>query len=887
MARFGTALFGSGRFGVEELSESELALLDSLRQAFLKTLGDAVSVSDSVRKGQGKASSDTAVVADSSWQGFARDWEDALTLVEAIARLAVARGIDASPLADDSLVSAQKALNEAIAMADSFKAWPRPKATEHPALADGVTRLTAKGFNDLLSLADGVLTEADFAMLVEDVSALAEAVQKSDGILRADSGLLLDLAVAAMGKSPATDTAGTTDATGLHVARAIANLSIVLDDIVNLAMARHTAEIIVPAVDAAAAAVAKAAALSLGLADYPALSVSRVNTDSAAVAESSCVAAVVGRSLTLATVDTLVRSVASSLQGLLAVSDGQVVLALDMLRQAEDSLNAADSAVRCMEMVASETSSLDDQVYRDTCLAKGELAALASELGKTIAASAGHDLSDAIDESMLLEALRAGELLSPLVDSATGEVYHVLSQVFVNGTPVLTRGLRVSESDASRVSQCTFTVIDATPALIAVCGMDAEVHAYVSQDGEDILWGGRIVANPASSVGTRCREIQVTAQGYGARAQVQLMSGAWAATRYVDIVRALWEQTPIEPDMVLDIADDPKTVDKWVVKWQSLAAATDDIAKILGWTWRIDWDGKQKIFRFFDPVTEVHPRALSVANRNIAAGTAQFGQSGTIVNSVYVLGGQRENLDGSTTPVRVHLDELASIAIYGRHDQVVNDSKIGDPTQARESARKILRDSAWPQDDGRMEIYEPGLRAGKLVPVVLPDRNIDGIYRVAEISWWIDRTIVQREVALTRVADSGATVAQIISDLAKRVAALETEKDADDSVIDRFINQRQGLGLVANGSWEGRIGPSTIEGQATCQDTHVRASQSATAGISAWADGYGVGFTDTSRVHSGVGYTDTAASGYHAKISTTQFGFARFGEARAGTEVHG
>ncbi|MGB9866707.1 MAG: hypothetical protein ACPLPR_02210 [Bacillota bacterium] len=942
------SLFGLARFGHESFDNQQPGEAISLHDAIASEIGfgvlaeDLETLADAIRSAVDRLAAENPALLDAIASGLvAHKPNETATASDAVA-LQVARAVESLLAVSDALLSmaSEKCITDTVApVVDSLTSKATKVVELALAFGDQAAAQVAKSLSgEAVALADAIAQTA--GVQLEDIALDLGSVLQSADMSAAIGGARFGRS--AFGSVLFGDE-GTRAATTDDLVKVV---STILSDAIS-----H--------IDALALQAIKAAASSMALSEAIALAAQKAAGDSTSVVDLNTFAIAKSLGLSVAVADDVAKAVAAALQGLSITTADQIQAALAMLRQVQDEMSIVDGVVRAITLLRDEVLALADETRRDIEAKRAETLALASVLGKDIATFPPGDVTGLLDEAQLLGALLAGDLMAPLYDSVTGEVYQVLSQVFINGISVLTRGLQIKESVASRVGECSFVIPDPTPQVLSLCQQGADVHVYLSDSGENIVWGGRIVSASVVSVSSLVHEVRVTAQDYATRAQSVLVSGAWVQTKYTDIVRALWQQYAPEDNLVLDVADNPKVAEKWVVKWESLAEATDKIAQVLGWTWRVDWDGGRKIFRFFDPGAEVHPRALSVANLNIESGTAEFGQDEEIVNSVYILGGQtlyqpdafRKVADGQETyfvlparpfepvtvkvngvekawayetpywpqgkdcvinpegryvrfqvapasgavievtyqamrPVRVHLEEPGSIALYGRHDQVVNDSKIADPLQARETARKILREKAWPKQHGTMNVYEPGLRAGKIVHVYLPDRGIDGLYQIAEMTWAVDRAVIKRSISLNRVADAGASIAQVIKALAERVAALEAGADSENSTVDRFIDQSQRVKIAVNADWAGSIVAAPGADQYSAFDLATRVLRSGDV-LTTWTEDVAREVGDLAACWAHVARGDASAVSYHAKISTARFGFSRFGEARAGTEVSG
>jgi hypothetical protein len=141
-------------------------------------------------------------------------------------------------------------------------------------------------------------------------------------------------------------------------------------------------------------------------------------------------------------------------------------------------------------------------------------------------------------------------------------------------------------------------------------------------------------------------------------------------------------------------------------------------------------------------------------------------------------------------PVAIVLDDLESIAEFGVIEEVVTDTKIRDSVQAREFAKVMLSEYAFPKGYGSMEVLEPGLRAGDFVKVYLPHINVDGLFEIVEVEKSCENNVVVRRITLNVSEDPEARIAQKLKDFLERIRNLEL-RDLDDNSIIQRVNSVQ------------------------------------------------------------------------------------------------
>jgi hypothetical protein len=237
-------------------------------------------------------------------------------------------------------------------------------------------------------------------------------------------------------------------------------------------------------------------------------------------------------------------------------------------------------------------------------------------------------------------------------------------------------------------------------------------------------------------------------------------------------------------------------------------------------------------------------------------------------------------------PIHAHMEEEASIAQHGRREQQLVDTKIRDIRQAREIARRLLRDRAWPKAYGTVEVTEEGIRAGRFVQVYLPDRGIDGVYEITQVTWQVERAAVRRVIVLNRSDDPEARIAQKLNEFRLRLEALENRDRPANPVIQRFATlrerQRPRAVAVVRGYAEETV-ESVLEG---CLEQAIFTLQSASGDYQTRCADYALVTRDEARHSTDKVLTAAVGLAELAKVGTHTFGStALFGEARFGAEV--
>ena len=159
-------------------------------------------------------------------------------------------------------------------------------------------------------------------------------------------------------------------------------------------------------------------------------------------------------------------------------------------------------------------------------------------------------------------------------------------------------------------------------------------------------------------------------------------------------------------------------------------------------------------------------------------------------------------------PVSIMLEDHDSIARYGLIEHRIVDSKIRDSRQARDLAKQLLRNHAYPRGYGALETTVTGLRAGDFVTVDMPHLGAQGLFEVNEIEKRVEGVNVRRAIVLNRADDAGTRIAERLRDFAKRLADLEL-KDLEENPVIQYIKRTpETVEMQSTAKVDGRIEPT-------------------------------------------------------------------------------
>lgn len=238
-------------------------------------------------------------------------------------------------------------------------------------------------------------------------------------------------------------------------------------------------------------------------------------------------------------------------------------------------------------------------------------------------------------------------------------------------------------------------------------------------------------------------------------------------------------------------------------------------------------------------------------------------------------------------PIHATMEDEASIAQHGRRERQVVDTKVREIGQARDMARRMLRERAWPTAYGQMEVTEEGIRPGRFVHVYLPDRGIDGVYEITQSSWRVERTVVRRALVLNRSDDPEDRIARKLHEFRLRLEALENADRPANPFIQRFRTLREQQRVRITAVARGYIDIDGASSTGLLLEQAIATLRSGTA-VQTRIHEYEVVTEDGIRGHPGKAAADAAGLRELAQVGTHVFGpAALFGGARFGAEVAG
>ena len=208
--------------------------------------------------------------------------------------------------------------------------------------------------------------------------------------------------------------------------------------------------------------------------------------------------------------------------------------------------------------------------------------------------------------------------------------------VGVDGVRVRHNNLTISDSINDRVSTCSFEVIDPSQNVVDACYFRSPIRVLLI-DGETIHYFGGRIRNVTLISESPIRTIQVEAEDYTAEAADFSVVGEYSGN-VRDVVQSMWNEFYERP-FVFAMEETDETIGVRF-NYEQLDKATEYIIEQLGWTWYVDFDGAQRIFRAFPPEFKVYPETLSQQNRNVMARSPQFAPNDDIANAIYLFGGQ-------------------------------------------------------------------------------------------------------------------------------------------------------------------------------------------------------------------------------------------------------
>lgn len=208
--------------------------------------------------------------------------------------------------------------------------------------------------------------------------------------------------------------------------------------------------------------------------------------------------------------------------------------------------------------------------------------------------------------------------------------------VGVDDVRVRHNNLTISDSINDRVSTCSFEVVDPPQAVVDACYFRSPIRVLMIDGDEVQYFGGRVREAPLVS-DSPLRVLQVEAEDYTAEAADFVVTGDYSGN-IRDVVETIWNEFYERP-FVFAMEETDETIEIRF-NYEPLDKATEYIISQLGWSWYVDFDGAQRIFRAFPPEFHVYEGVISQKNLNVLAGTPEFKLSDDIANAIYLFGGQ-------------------------------------------------------------------------------------------------------------------------------------------------------------------------------------------------------------------------------------------------------
>lgn len=569
---------------------------------------------------------------------------------------------------DEAVITAKPTAFELIALLEDSNLRARPGHDEQGSVADELTAKVGRQLVDTISLSDSAAL--GLGKQLADTAALADFLATKAGLPLADVVPVADLLAVNAKLATITDAVGFVDAVSRMIRRSVGASFDGSewdyprwDDTGDTVEAKDEMRLFISAVVEDLLALESAAipgAINPG--DYISATVKKREEDSTTLADLIRLGAIKAAASTTGISDELLQLLIrtqladlSSLEDLLnkkaglppsdaqAVSDS-IIASLKLVMQAEDLLAALDAATAKFTKWLDEQLPFLDSYYFDVKKAIAEAVSVAELIGKNTKRPVSENGIGMIDEARLRAALGlpTDEVILGL-DQIQGVVKTLLQQVFIEGVSVPVTGLSVRHSTSNRVSTCRFRIPSPTPEVLALAKQRAEVKVYlVDGNGNTDYFAGRIAGNPTRARGSISTEMEITVDDWTAAAAdvyvTEVLDKDFGTLDYV--IKYLWQKYYGMSVDLSQVVTTDKRADLLTFNYTSLFEATERIAQLLGWVWFIEWDGAQRILRFYPPTAAVVPVTLSRENRNVAAGTARFGFDNQIVNSLYVFGGE-------------------------------------------------------------------------------------------------------------------------------------------------------------------------------------------------------------------------------------------------------
>lgn len=642
-----------------------VALIDSAMKLSRIVSADDMAAIDAnyIRIGSSGTSGTIGVADDLTSKGIMPAVSDSIAVLEGMSKAVYGYNMDMASLADSLSCAADASRADTLSMLDNI-----------------ATKIARGETNDAVSLADDLI--AKYSNVAGDATALGDIIRARAGIAIDDDISTSEALVALVGKSVfemsdlldsikalARDSNGdsteATDAMGVKSAK-IFDDTIAIADAISMALTysrghdeqASLGDSMVPAL-----MMQRLFEDIVGLADEMSKSANKAIGDNSSANDAVAAAAEASMADSLCTSDEAsldaqaklldainlisnLASMAGSGNNDTSNASDSVTAALSMFRETSDMLSAVDALKVLLQSIIDDMLLVSDEAYFAMQSARQEAIDIAEALGIMAGIDAGGDMVGAIDEKYIKALTGFGEMPQSLADKIEGRKIRVLQQVFIQGVQVPAAGLTISHSAGSRVSSCSFAIHSPSEQVLRLAVQGADVKVYMA-DGEGVTdyFGGRISENPVSSRSAVATEIMITADDYTADSRNIYVGEVYNESdgTLSEYIKYMWGKY-YEHDIDLSKVEyTDKRADVLIFNYDTLFDATERIAQLLGWVWFVEWGPAGLALRFYPPSSAIKPVTLSHANANIAAKTCKFGQSGGIINSVYVFGGEGQS----------------------------------------------------------------------------------------------------------------------------------------------------------------------------------------------------------------------------------------------------
>lgn len=325
--------------------------------------------------------------------------------------------------------------------------------------------------------------------------------------------------------------------------------------------------------------------------------------------------------------------------------------------------------------------------------------------------------------------------------------------------------------------RATATLDDPDGAVAAAYPRPTPVELEVKRDidsGFSRRFGG-FVSNPKTEAGTTTLELLSHDHWLRRREVYQGFSDATISTILADLITDL---TPLvyDPDRV-EVFDDQAITRDW--KGERLDEVLAELASI---------SGDEMFGATDDQHFYFEPSGSRTAPRSFDDGEwfrADFEEDGAVeVNEVTLYYGGDPATEAVVVEDRANQHDLQE-AFGAPRPVVISTAKtfteIGSEVAAERKATKLLADATAIRT-GTVETWDAfDVRPGDLTRVVVPEQNVDGEYRVAQVTYrWAD------DVTELTLAENRQGVVDSLVALSDEVSRIDARSAASDATLTRF-----------------------------------------------------------------------------------------------------